>query len=289
MSEIAPPPQSHSTVPVVLGTTTTLLTIALITYLLRIYTRCRPYLNLGWDDLAITLAMAITLANWACNVAIQIQTGGHHIQYIPVSDLQMAGKLGFISMVLWIWALTTLKISVALMLLRIKQTPRWQFGIWTLIVVLFLVGIGSTLAQVLQCSPVQANWDILVKVHRGDCWTEQKQEIVTYSVSGENASLSVHKNTSIDPFAALFAATDVACALLPLFFIVRINRPVREKVVLFLLMALGLLACACGLVKTALVRGILRSKDPVWDGASVAIWTLVHDHKSSLHSTNKVI
>lgn len=49
---------------------------------------------------------------------------------------------------------------------------------------------------------------------------------------------------------------DVVCALLPLFFIVKINRPLREKVNLFILMALGLLACACGLAKTALVKGI---------------------------------
>lgn len=82
-------------------------------------------------------------------------------------------------------------------------------------------------------------------------------------------------DTLIDNFVALFAVTDLACALLPLFFIVKIRRPLREKVVLFLLMAMGLLACACGIVKTALLRGILRSKDPVWEGASVTIWTSV--------------
>jgi hypothetical protein len=170
------------------STTTTLLTIALITYILRIYTRCRPYPNLGWDDLAITLAMAITIANWACNLGIQIVTGGHHIEYISRPDLETAGQLGFISMVLWIWAITTLKVSVALMLLRIKQTPRWKFGIWFLITVLIVVGIGSTLAQVLQCLPVKANWDIILKLSGRSCWTEQKQEIVTYSVSGKICS-----------------------------------------------------------------------------------------------------
>jgi hypothetical protein len=188
------PPRSHSTAPVVVGITTALLVIALITYILRIYTRCRPYPNLGWDDFAITLAMAITMASWACNVGIQVITGGHHIQYIPVPDLQMVGELGFISMVLWIWALTTLKISVALMFLRIKQTNRWKFGIWSLITVLIVVGVGSTLAQVLQCLPVKANWDIILKMQGGSCWTEQKQEIVTYSVSGRNTPPSSHKS-----------------------------------------------------------------------------------------------
>ncbi|KAE9985965.1 hypothetical protein BLS_002987 [Venturia inaequalis] len=92
------------------------------------------------------------------------------------------------------------------------------------------------------------------------CWTKEKQEDVTYLVS------------------ALFAATDVACALLPLLFITKINRPLREKVILFLLMALGLLACACGLVKTVLVRGVLQSTDPIWEGSSVAIWTYSEEY-----------
>lgn len=176
--------ENHTTIPLVLGTTTTLLTIALITYILRIYSRCRPYLNLGWDDFAITLAMAITIANWACNAGIQILTGGHHIEYVTLSSLERVSQLSFISMVLWIWALTALKVSVALMLLRIKQSPRWKKGIWGLIIVLIVVGIGSTLAQALQCLPIKANWDFILKTSGRSCWTEQKQEMVTYSMSG---------------------------------------------------------------------------------------------------------
>jgi hypothetical protein len=173
-----------STTPRVVGVTTTLLTIALITYILRIYSRCRPYLALGWDDFTITLAMVITIVNWACNVKIQIATGGHHIRQITMQGLATSSKLGFISMVLWIWALTMLKISVALMLLRIKQTPRWKIGIGALIAVLIIVGVASTIAQILQCLPVTANWDIMLKEsEHSSCWTEQKQAIVTYSVS----------------------------------------------------------------------------------------------------------
>ncbi|TID22327.1 hypothetical protein E6O75_ATG11121 [Venturia nashicola] len=77
---------------------------------------------------------------------------------------------------------------------------------------------------------------------------------------------------------ALFAATDIVCALLPLFFIVKINRPIRERVVLFLLMAMGLLACACGLIKTFLVKGVLQSRDPIFEGASVGIWSYSEEY-----------
>lgn len=277
MSTIAPaaalPSQNDTILPLVIGTTSTLWSISLITYVLRIYTRCRPYPNLGWDDFAISLAMAMATANWGCNLGVQFATGGRHIRYITMSQLETAGQLGFIAMVLWVWALTALKVSVALMLLRIKQTPSWKKGVWCLIIFLIFVGIGSTLAQLLQCLPVSANWDVYLRMSGSNCWTPEKQENVTYLVSGRGFVLLMLEVLSTDYLAALFAATDVVCALLPLLFITKINRPLRERVILFLLMALGLLACACGLVKTALVKGILQSSDPIWDGSSVAIWT----------------
>lgn len=183
------PPYSHTTVPAVIVTTTVLLGLALVTYVLRIYTRVSPYLILGWDDFAITLATAITVANWACNISIQIVTGGRHVEYISPSAFQKAAQLGYVSMVLWIWSITTLKVSVALMLLRIKQTPKWKAGIWSLIAALFAVGIASTLAQILQCIPIRSNWDLLLHLKPGNCWTEEKQEIVTYSVSGSTTSI----------------------------------------------------------------------------------------------------
>jgi hypothetical protein len=71
---------------------------------------------------------------------------------------------------------------------------------------------------------------------------------------------------------AFFILTDVACASLPLIFIRKINRPIREKLVLALLMALGLFASACGMAKLALLQDLYTSTDPNWDSVSLAIW-----------------
>jgi hypothetical protein len=72
---------------------------------------------------------------------------------------------------------------------------------------------------------------------------------------------------------AFFAATDIATALLPIVFIRQINKPLREKVVLSLLMAMGLVACGCGLVKPFLLKQVMYSPDPIWDGTTIKIWT----------------
>jgi hypothetical protein len=72
---------------------------------------------------------------------------------------------------------------------------------------------------------------------------------------------------------AIFIATDVACALLPIAFIRKIRRPLREKIVLGVLMGLGLVASACGIVKLIdLERVRLSSQDPSWEGTYLLIW-----------------
>jgi hypothetical protein len=65
------------------------------------------------------------------------------------------------------------------------------------------------------------------------------------------------------------------CACLPLIFISKINRPLREKVVLAVLMALGLLAAGCGIAKLVLIKPATLSADPNWRSVPLAIWSYV--------------
>jgi hypothetical protein len=67
------------------------------------------------------------------------------------------------------------------------------------------------------------------------------------------------------------------CACLPFIFIRKINRPLREKVVLALLMALGLLATACGIAKLVLLKPTMMSEDPNWEGVPLAIWSYAEE------------
>lgn len=40
-------------------------------------------------------------------------------------------------------------------------------------------------------------------------------------------------------------------------------------------MGMGLVACACGLVKPFLLKKVLFSPDPIWDGTQIKIWSYV--------------
>jgi len=267
------PSPGESQLPVTAAVTSVLLSLAIVTYILRIYSRCRNYVNLGWDDLTITIAVLLTISNWANNLVQLIDTGGKHTWYISMPALQRSAKIGFVGLPLWIWSVTLIKISVFLMMLRIKTTKRWKIGVWVCICVALSIAIMWTVAQFLQCRPIEANWSLKLKKVEGLCWPLRTQMKIVYIMSGTlccNLLVSIAKTHQS---AALLGATDVATALLPIVFICQINKPLREKVVLSILMGAGLIACACGLVKPFLLKQVMYSPDPVWDGTTIKIWT----------------
>ncbi|KAF2399305.1 hypothetical protein EJ06DRAFT_522802 [Trichodelitschia bisporula] len=252
---MAPTRESETMMPAYLGVTTFLFLLSLLTYALRLWNRLKPHPSLGWDDLAISLAMVLAMATWGCSTALIMFTGGKHVEYVDLDKMMRAARLGFAIMPLWIWSVTMVKISVCLMLLRIKRERMWQRGLLGLIGVLLVIAVAGMVSQLLQCRPLRANWNIYLKLEGGHCWDNSVLETVTYVLS------------------ALFGTTDLVCAFLPLFFIRQLNRPLREKIVLALLMALGLLAAACSIVKAVLLKKLLNSADPLWDGEAIGIWT----------------
>lgn len=72
---------------------------------------------------------------------------------------------------------------------------------------------------------------------------------------------------------AIYIATDFACALLPVAFIYKVKRPLREKIILAAVMGLGIVASVCGLVKIFLLVHALKqnASDPLWQNANAAI------------------
>jgi hypothetical protein len=74
---------------------------------------------------------------------------------------------------------------------------------------------------------------------------------------------------------ALLVATDFIIALLPIVFIRQLNRPVRDKVVLSILMGCGLLATAVGIGKIVCYQRNAAIKDLFYQGVYVGIFTFV--------------
>jgi hypothetical protein len=72
--------------------------------------------------------------------------------------------------------------------------------------------------------------------------------------------------------------TDFFFSLIPITFIVKIQVPLREKVVLSLLMSLGILASIASILKVTLGHHLTTSRDPTWDSVPVVMWVFAEEY-----------
>jgi hypothetical protein len=122
-------------------------------------------------------------------------TGGHHIIYIPESKLIRALRLTWIVSLFINLPNVLVKVSIAIMLLRIKTTKTWRIGLYILVASLALVGVLSTIVNLTFCRPISAFWSLTERTTH--CWSATNMvtaPVVWYSY---------------------FAATDFILALLP--------------------------------------------------------------------------
>jgi hypothetical protein len=121
---------------------------------------------------------------YSLDIHVMEITHAHHIQFIPLPVIEQGLKLGYVVFTLSIWVNLLIKISVALMLLRIKSTFAWRIGLWTLIACCVAVGFAATFTQLYQCRPLRAFWDIELR-GTGACWPDKTVLGLAYAWGGE--------------------------------------------------------------------------------------------------------
>src|SRR5205823_4946944 len=75
-------------------------------------------------------------------------------------DAWTMGPLVVADGVLWVWGLNMIRISVALMLLRLRDSRSlpWTFTLWTIIGVQTSMLIVGTTMHLVMCRPISARW-----------------------------------------------------------------------------------------------------------------------------------
>ncbi|KAF2672477.1 hypothetical protein BT63DRAFT_196820 [Microthyrium microscopicum] len=245
------PPMSETVLVRVIASTSVLYALALATFFTRIYLRFGTFGGLGSDDYAITGAFIFATVMFTLNCVEYSVNHGLHTVYLNPDQIMASGKFNFMSQLVWIWGITLTKASVLLMLLRIKHTPKWKYSIWILGFFAIGTAIVTTVINIISCRPIEANWDMTIP--RTACWDPNKTLSMTYTAS------------------TLLIISDVICALLPVLFIRKINRPLRERIVLIVLMALGLVASGCGIASRIVLGKIFSSRDPAFAGSTLTI------------------
>ncbi|KAK3385456.1 hypothetical protein B0H63DRAFT_183168 [Podospora didyma] len=237
-----------------IGATSVLLALCILTFGTRIYQRIVPVWKIGLDDWFITAGFILTIACWAMLLPIMVPEPG----FISLERGVNAGKNTWLAIPVWGLAMTCIKISIALTLLRIQGKERsWRIFLYTVMAIQTIYGIGNTIFDLaIACRPLSMAWDPLTP--GGTCVSVEAMR----AVSNLGSSINI--------------TTDVLLSLAPATFLRKLNRPLRERVFVCILMGMGLVASFSSIMKTIIVKdwGDPTRLDDFWAmGVSICTYT----------------
>ena len=192
----------------------------------------------------------ITNAIGMAFVMLEINYGlGRHVQYLPTDHYVWFLKYNFLD---WVQVFITLplsKISICLFLLRISKFERWRNFLFGLIGFIIITHTPLTILFLLQCIPLNKNWNTSVP---GRCFSKQSVEVIII-IQG-----------------VISVITDFIGAAFPILLLWNAKLNLRTKIALNLLMGLGVITGTVCIVRTSYSWEIL-SNDLTWVGVGNAL------------------
>lgn len=178
---------------------------------------------------------------------------------MTLQDVINGNKYAVISQPMWAWSMAAIKISVAGMLMRVEQQKPWRRFLWAMVAVQVVLCIYNTVIQAVQCIPLEAAWDLLGLITDAKCIGKEAIRISSICVSSVNV------------------VTDIIFALLPINFLRKVQRPLRERIIIGILMGLGIFASVASMIKAAAAANFGRTDDPNAEGITIGTWSCIEE------------
>ncbi|KAM7187538.1 hypothetical protein V8F33_011185 [Rhypophila sp. PSN 637] len=229
--------------------------VTFIFVLLRLYTRAVVVHQVGWDD-HIFVFSAVLLLLYTVSLNLSATYGfGQPITDLPLEDAVLAVKWEMVGQTFAVIGMATAKVSLGLFLLRIVFETWHKVVLVVASLSLLIVSILTAVIFWIQCIPPQSVFDPRVE---GRCIIK------------------------VTPFSILLgswcAAADFFFAAFPWVFIWQLNMRYGEMVTIAASMSLGVLAGACGIIRTIDLSGLASANYTeytvnliVWSAAELAI------------------
>ncbi|RMZ68090.1 integral membrane [Pyrenophora seminiperda CCB06] len=164
----------------------------------------------------------------------------------------------FIYQAIWNWSIALVKISIALLLFRIKQTRAWRIFLTSTIALLVLAATTSTFFQFLQCRPFSIYWDPSV-LSKGSVKCISHEAMI----GGIIATSAIHITTNL-----LFS-------FIPITLIGETHKLRSKKIFLAIMMGLGLFAASFAILRTATATLIYASPDVFRATVMPTLWSML--------------
>ncbi|KAF2439976.1 hypothetical protein P171DRAFT_369088 [Karstenula rhodostoma CBS 690.94] len=235
---------------------TILLATATLLFIARLWTRCFPVFRMLADDYVCAVGyvfVAINTSLFFKSVEWTFPSWRGDRSNFTIADMEKSAFWGIIAQPFWAWGMASVKISIGLMLLRLESDKPWRRFLWVMIAFQVVLSAYNMLTQLLGCMPLREMWDLSDNLP-GKCWP--------YHV--ESAS-----QVTVQAFVIL---TDWIYALLPVNFLRKVQRPLRERVVIGLLMGLGVFAGVASIIKIKQILAMKNSGDAYADIIVIEMW-----------------
>ncbi|KAJ5086776.1 hypothetical protein NUU61_008083 [Penicillium alfredii] len=239
--------------PRMLAVSIVLITIATLSAVLRLLSRRVVHVGLWWDDWCSLVALALS---YALNIVqfVSIHCGlGQHTLDVPDPKGAMGCFLKGLYIIepFYIVCMTSIKTTMVLLYWRLFNTStsmRW--ALFLAVGMLVVWTICALFIGLFQCTPVARYWD---KELPGHCLNGL---LYFRAIAGTNL------------------VTDIYILVLPLPIVWRLHRPMREKLALMLIFALGTFVSLVSIVRIVLLTSP-DDPDPLYDSTPGTIWTAV--------------
>ncbi|KAK3725880.1 hypothetical protein LTR37_000028 [Vermiconidia calcicola] len=244
-----PPDENNG--PILIWVTAVLDLIAVLLTALRFWIRGKHRI-IGWDDWTMVLAVLCANSRMIFQILQSYHGNGRHKVYLDPEEYILSSKWGWYAQLGLFGGNAFVKISICLLILRIKNTKFLKWLLYCVIVGLALVNGTFVIILLAECSPVNAYWR---PTEQGQCWTPKARIYTAYIAVGYGV------------------VTDVLLTGLPAHIVWKIQIPLRTKILVSTLMGLGIVATGFGIMRAASLG--TATDDLTWDYCVVAIWSNV--------------
>jgi hypothetical protein len=139
--------------PILMWVSGVLMTFIIITTSLRMYVRIANRI-FGWDDGTILIAVAIAVTRLGFEIKQSKYGNGQHRTYLTPHSYMMINKYGWLAQILLFSAVAFLKVSICLLILRIKDTRTFRIVIFTVMAGVLFTNFGCVIILLAECKPV---------------------------------------------------------------------------------------------------------------------------------------
>ncbi|KAM0302193.1 hypothetical protein ACHAO8_011594 [Botrytis cinerea] len=235
--------------PLLMISTWTWTAFAIVFVALRFFCRMRLIRSTWWDDWLILAAVAFTTAMSAVWTIYANDGGCRHAATLTPQQLINTARLNWISQPLCVAGLTTCKISVACLILRLQSPTPWRTKLLVgLCTVMLLMNISVVTLMFTQCTPVRMLWDPASAPY-GHCI---KSNVV--SIMSQSASSKVFDTLTFWPTLTKFQMDK------------------KKKLAICILLSTGVSAFGFAVIKIVELSNDANHSDLTWATVWLFVW-----------------